>query len=312
MRPVLCLLGPTATGKTDIAIELAKRFPFEIISVDSALIYKGMDIGTAKPSQKELEETPHHLVDICDPAKSYSAADFVNDTTQLCHSIYEKNKIPLLVGGSMMYFWALQNGMAEMPAQDSAVREKINDLAETKGWDFLYESLKQSDPKLAARLNPNDKQRIQRALEIIELTGKSPTQLHDASSTQSKFSFFNIAINVNDRAILHDRIAKRLDLMFRRGFVDEVKSLYDRGDLNLNLPSMRAVGYRQVFEALQGDSPMDEMQFKALVATRQFAKRQITWLRKFKDNDMIDYECFTDTDQYLNSLIQVIQNKYEF
>ena len=272
-------MGPTATGKTQVAIELCRRFPLEVISVDSALVYRGMDIGTAKPDAETLGETPHRLVDIRDPEDSYSAGDFVRDATQAMDSIFESGRTPLLVGGTMMYFRALTAGMAELPAADEAVRAALDAEAAAHGWPALHEELRRVDPAAAERINPNDSQRIQRALEVYRLSGR-PLTVWQASTPDSQGTgFLKLALQVEPRSILHERIARRLDRMLEAGFLDEVARLMQRPGLRRDSPAMRAVGYRQFWAHLAGDCSLDEARSRARAATRQLAKRQVTWLR---------------------------------
>ncbi len=275
------LMGPTASGKTGLAVELCRHYPFEIISVDSALVYRGMDIGTAKPDKATLEEAPHRLIDIRDASESYSAADFRDDALREMRSITERGNIPLLVGGTMLYFRALEHGLSELPAADPAVRLQLEQQAAGIGWAAMHEILGQKDPQAAARIHPNDPQRIQRALEVIEISGQSMTTLQRASrGEESGYRIAKIIISPEDRSILHQRIEQRFDLMIKAGFIDEMKMLYQRSDLHADLPAMRAVGYRQAWDYLEGHCSFEEMREKAIAATRQLAKRQLTWLRR--------------------------------
>ena len=283
------LMGPTASGKTALAVELVQRFPMEIISVDSALIYKGMDIGSAKPDAETLAKAPHRLIDFLDPSESYSAADFREDALKAMAEITAQGKIPLLVGGTMLYFKVLKEGIAKLPAADETIRAQLLIEAQERGWPALHRELEQVDPESAARLNPNDAQRLQRALEVYRATGRSLTQWHKQQKTETfPYEVVNIAVSPTDRAVLHDRIAQRFHEMLTQGFYDEVKALYNRGDLNPNLPSMRAVGYRQMWDCLDGKISYAEMEERGIIATRQLAKRQITWLRSWKDLHWLD------------------------
>lgn len=283
------LMGPTASGKTALAVELVQRFPMEIISVDSALIYKGMDIGSAKPDAETLAKAPHRLIDFLDPSESYSAADFREDALKAMAEITAQGKIPLLVGGTMLYFKVLKEGIAKLPAADETIRAQLLLEAQEKGWPALHRELEQVDPESAARLNPNDAQRLQRALEVYRATGRSLTQWHKQQKTETfPYEVVNIAVSPTDRAVLHDRIAQRFHEMLTQGFYDEVKALYNRGDLNPNMPSMRAVGYRQMWDCLDGKISYAEMEERGIIATRQLAKRQITWLRSWKDLHWLD------------------------
>ncbi|MFC0322289.1 tRNA (adenosine(37)-N6)-dimethylallyltransferase MiaA [Gallibacterium melopsittaci] len=276
------LMGPTASGKTGLAIQLSKQLPCEIISVDSALIYRGMDIGTAKPTPEELAETPHRLIDIKDPAESYSAADFRLDALNAMQEISAQGKIPLLVGGTMLYYKALLEGLSPLPQADPKIRTEIEIKAQQLGWQALHQELAQIDPKSAARIHPNDPQRINRALEVYYLTGKSLSELTEQKGEPLPYQLLQFAIAPQERAILHQRIEERFLLMLKQGFQQEVEKLYQRNDLHLDLPSIRCVGYRQMWEFLQHKYDYDEMIYRSICATRQLAKRQITWLRGWK------------------------------
>ncbi|WP_424407580.1 tRNA (adenosine(37)-N6)-dimethylallyltransferase MiaA [Pasteurella sp. PK-2025] len=276
------LMGPTASGKTDLAIQLRQELPVEVISVDSALIYRGMNIGTAKPSAEELALAPHRLIDICDPAESYSAANFRTDALREMQDISQQGKIPLLVGGTMLYYKALLEGLSPLPSADEAVRSDIEAKAEKLGWATLHQELAKIDPISAQRINPNDSQRINRALEVFYLTGKSLTELTEQKGESLPYQIIQFAIAPKDRSILHDRIALRFHKMIELGFQQEVEQLYQCPDLHPDLPSIRCVGYRQMWEYLRGDYSHDEMIFRGICATRQLAKRQITWLRGWK------------------------------
>lgn len=299
LPPAIFLMGPTAAGKTDLAIELTKVLPCELISVDSALVYRGMDIGTAKPSKDTLARHPHRLIDILDPAQSYSAADFRRDALQAMAEITARGKIPLLVGGTMLYFKALQEGLADMPPADAQVRETLEADAARDGWRALHERLAAVDPVSAARIHPNDPQRLIRALEVFLVSGASMTEHRQRQIAQSTdagasgggqlpYTVANLAIAPADRQVLHDRIAWRFGQMLEQGFVGEVKALHDRGDLHASLPSIRAVGYRQVWDHLDGKLTAIEMQERGIIATRQLAKRQFTWLRSWTDLHWLD------------------------
>ena len=273
------LMGPTASGKTDLAIQLRQQLPVEVISVDSALIYRGMDIGTAKPSKAELALAPHRLIDICDPAESYSAANFRTDALREMQEISAQGKIPLLVGGTMLYYKALLEGLSPLPSADEKVRSEIEAKAELIGWAGLHQELSKIDPISAQRINPNDSQRINRALEVFYLTGKTLTELTAQKGEALPYDILQFAIAPEQREVLHLRIEQRFHKMIELGFQQEVEKLYRRADLNENLPSIRCVGYRQMWEYLRGDYDHDEMVFRGICATRQLAKRQITWLR---------------------------------
>ena len=283
-RQAVLLMGPTATGKTDLAISLSKRFPCDIISVDSALVYRGMDIGTAKPDAATLARAPHRLVDIRDPEESYSAGDFVRDANREMDEIFAVGRIPLLVGGTMMYFRALTRGIAELPGADKDVRMAIDTEADEKGWPAMHAELSEVDPTAAARIKPNDRQRIQRALEVYRSSGTPLSEWQRGSApARDDIEYLKVGLNIEPRGLLHARIAERLGLMVEAGFVDEVRALMERPGLTADHPSMRAVGYRQFWQHLDGDYDLDEARDRALYATRQLAKRQITWLRSESD-----------------------------
>ena len=286
----VCIMGPTASGKTDLAVELVKRFPFQIISVDSALIYKGMDIGTAKPEADVLRMAPHRLIDFLDPAEPYSAARFRKDALREMHQITAAGQIPLLVGGTMLYFRALINGLSDLPAADESVREKLEAQLQAYGLASLHTRLAEVDPVAAARIHPNDPQRIQRALEVYEITGVSLTEWQaQQSQGMAPYEFIKLGLIPSERAVLHERIARRFHQMLEQGLINEVECLYQRGDLDQNKPSIRAVGYRQVWEYLAGNLNYAEMVERGIIATRQLAKRQLTWLRS--EPNMSDIDC---------------------
>lgn len=274
----LMLLGPTACGKTAVSLMLAREFAAEIISVDSALIYRGMDIGTAKPTREEQGGVPHHLIDILDIEESYSAAAFAEDAERLIGEISGRDRYPLLVGGTMLYAKALREGMDESPATDPTVRERITALGEELGWPAMHERLTQVDPITAARLAPNDRQRVGRALEVFEITGKPLSSLHTGAKRYDP-TLAVAALFPQDRAKLHEMIGKRFDAMIKAGFLDEVRTLMARPGFDENLPSMRAVGYRQAIAHLKGETDFEQFLESGKAATRQLAKRQITWLR---------------------------------
>ena len=276
------LMGPTASGKTDLAIALRQTLPVEVISVDSALIYKGMDIGTAKPSQAELALAPHRLIDILDPAESYSAMNFRADALKEMADITASGRIPLLVGGTMLYYKALIEGLSPLPSADPNIRAEIEQRAEQQGWSALHQELLKIDPVAGTRINPNDSQRINRALEVFYITGKTMTELTAEQGESLPYDVLQFAIAPQERAVLHERIEQRFHKMIALGFEEEVKKLYERPDLHIDLPSIRCVGYRQMWEYLQGEISLDEAIFKGICATRQLAKRQITWLRSWQ------------------------------
>lgn len=281
-------MGPTAAGKTDLALFLARNLPIEIISVDSALIYRQMDIGTAKPDADTLQQFPHHLVNIIDPKDAYSAGRFRQDALELMADITRRGKIPLLVGGTMLYFKTLQYGIADLPEANIHVRAKLQDELEKYGLSFLHNRLSAIDPVSAKRIHLNDPQRLLRALEVYELSGKSLTELTKDSNFLLPYNVIKVIVSPFDRKILHKRIADRYQMMMHAGFIDEVKKLFERGDLHCSLPSIRAVGYRQAWSFLNGE--YDESTFieKAIIATRQMAKRQLTWLRAQNDGVWFD------------------------
>ena len=279
----LFLMGPTASGKTDLAIALRQQLPVEVISVDSALIYKGMDIGTAKPTPAELALAPHRLIDILDPKESYSAMNFREDALKEMAEISASGRIPLLVGGTMLYYKALLEGLSPLPSADPTIRAEIEEKAAKIGWAGMHQELLAIDPVAGARINPNDSQRINRALEVFYITGKTMTELTEEKGEALPYRLLQFAIAPQDRSILHERIALRFQKMMDLGFEEEVKRLFLREDLHIDLPSIRCVGYRQMWEYLQGDISLDEAIYKGICATRQLAKRQITWLRGWKD-----------------------------
>ena len=296
LPPAVFLMGPTASGKTDLALQLARELPCEIISVDSALIYRGMDIGSAKPSPETLQEYPHHLVDILDPAQSYSAAQFREDALIAMADITARGRIPLLVGGTMLYYKALTDGLASMPAADPQVRAALELQAKTDGWAAVHAELQRVDPISAERIHPNDPQRIMRALEVWRVSGLSMTEHRAQQALQKQasngghlpYNVATFAIAPQQRSVLHERIAQRFHLMLEQGFIAEVETLWQRGDLHADLPAIRAVGYRQAWSYLQGDYTYDEMIERGIIATRQLAKRQFTWLRGWENIEWLD------------------------
>lgn len=282
-------MGPTASGKTGLSLALAAALPVEIISVDSAQVYRGMDIGTAKLDAATRARVPHHLVDILDPIEIYSAARFRDDALRLIGEIRQRGRTPLLVGGTMLYYRALQQGLSELPSADALLRKGLEEDASRLGWPAMHARLAQRDPTTAARLHPNDQQRVQRALEIIELTGLSPAEFYAAPKGGGiEGKIIKIALNPPQRSELHERIESRFRQMMREGFMEEVMRLKARGDLNDDLPAIRAVGYRQIWEHLNGRSSLEEAVQRGIAATRQFAKRQLTWLRSEKDLNWLD------------------------
>jgi tRNA dimethylallyltransferase len=319
LKPI-ALVGPTASGKTATAMAIAERIPLEIISIDSALVYRGMDIGTAKPSAQERKKVAHHLIDIREPTQTYNAADFINDAEQLITDIQSRGKLPLLVGGTMLYLKALQDGIDDLPKTDAVIRDAIETRAKATGWPAMHEELRKIDPATAARLAPNDAQRISRALEVWHISGKSLTawfeegaqkRLDAHQSFVSRNKLDVISLEPNDRSWLHQRIEQRFDAMLAAGFLDEMQTLRERGDLNPDLPSMRCVGYRQAWEQLdamqlQANSSQEmlaRLKETAVAATRQLAKRQLTWLRSMPERHIIACDSTDPTAQAL-TLVQ--------
>lgn len=298
LPPAIFLMGPTAAGKTDLALELARSLPCELISVDSALIYRGMDIGTAKPEKSVLAEFPHRLIDIRDPLEAYSAAEFRTDALAAMAEITSRGKIPLLVGGTMLYYKALLEGLADMPSADEGVRREIEAQAAAQGWAAVHAELARVDPQSAARIHPNDPQRLTRALEVWRVSGLSMSEhrlrqqqnagLDTPGGGQFPYTVAQLAIAPLERQVLHERIARRFQLMLEQGFIEEVETLRRRGDLHAALPSIRAVGYRQAWDYLDGRLTHDEMVERGIIATRQLAKRQFTWLRGWSDVHWLD------------------------
>ncbi|WP_229223742.1 tRNA (adenosine(37)-N6)-dimethylallyltransferase MiaA [Duganella sp. sic0402] len=289
----VAIMGPTASGKTASALAIAARIQSEIISVDSALVYRGMDIGTAKPSKQELAAVPHHLIDIIDPLDSYSVAQFRKDTLRLVDEISARGKLPLLVGGTMLYFKGLADGLDDLPGADPAVRAALDEEAARLGWPAMHARLAAIDPETAARLAPADSQRIQRALEIYTLSGKAMSELLALrDKTELPFDLLSFALEPSDRAVLHQRIARRFDIMLEESphgnLITEVEALRRRGDLHPGLPSIRCVGYRQAWEYLDGTIDYSTMRETGIIATRQLAKRQLTWLRSMPERVVID------------------------
>lgn len=302
-RPtVIFLMGPTASGKTALAIELAKRLPCDIISVDSALVYRGMDIGTAKPTAAEQAQAPHRLLDLIDPTEAYSAADFRRDALREIESIVAQGRIPLLVGGTMLYYKALLEGLSPLPAADPLIRQAIETEAEQIGWDALHAQLQQIDPVSAARIHPNDPQRLSRALEVYRISGKTLTELTQTKGEQLPYRTLQFAIAPTDRELLRQRIAERYQLMLSQGFEQEVRALYQRGDLHADLPSIRCVGYRQMWEYLEGKMSYDEMVYRGIVATCQLAKRQMTWLRGWENVTWLETGAVNNADIVCQSI----------
>jgi tRNA dimethylallyltransferase len=287
--PVIFLMGPTASGKTALAIDLVQTEKFEIISVDSAMVFKQMDIGSAKPSSEELSLAPHHLIDFIDPKDAYSASNFASDAVQLINDIHAKGKTPLLTGGTMLYFKALKDGLAKLPQSDKKVRAEVHQLLLDKGVEYLHQALSNVDAVTAERLHNTDTQRICRALEVYKISGKALSQWHAEQELDALPNpLLSIALAPEDRSVLHKRIEKRFHLMLEQGFLEEVTALYNRGDLSLADTSMKCVGYRQIWNYLDGDMTLPEATERAIIATRQLAKRQYTWLRSWPNTEWFD------------------------
>ncbi|WP_192034788.1 tRNA (adenosine(37)-N6)-dimethylallyltransferase MiaA [Halomonas sp. YLGW01] len=301
-RPLaILLMGPTAAGKTDLAMALHERLGCELISVDSAMVYRGMDIGTAKPSPEELARAPHRLIDIRDPAEPYSAEDFRQDALGEMAAISQAGGIPLLVGGTMMYYKHLTEGVANLPSSDPEVRAGIEALAAERGLSAVHEALAEVDPDSAARIHANDPQRLMRALEVQRITGRSMTALWREQRRETfPYRTLSIAVSPADRSVLHARIARRFDAMLAQGFLEEVAALRERADLHPGLPSMKSVGYRQAWEHLEGHYGREELRERGVIATRQLAKRQLTWLRRWPDLHWLDSQGAALLDEVLN------------
>ncbi|EPB0880245.1 tRNA (adenosine(37)-N6)-dimethylallyltransferase MiaA [Yersinia enterocolitica] len=301
--PAIFIMGPTASGKTALSIALRQRLPVELVSVDSALIYRGMDIGTAKPSAEELALAPHRLIDIRDPAESYSAADFRKDALKEMADITAAGRIPLLVGGTMLYFKALLDGLSPLPSADPQVRQCIEQQAAELGWEALHQQLAEIDPVAAARIHPNDPQRLSRALEVFFISGKTLTELTKISGETLPYRVHQFAIAPVSRELLHQRIELRFHQMLDAGFETEARALFDRGDLHTDMPAIRCVGYRQMWSYLSGEIDYDEMVYRGICATRQLAKRQMTWLRGWGSVQWLDSD---KPGEALDSVIQVV------
>ena len=308
LPPAIFLMGPTASGKTALSVKLAQQLNAEIISVDSALVFKGMDIGTAKPTLEERAGVAHHLIDILDPAESFSTGAFRRQALDLMAEITARGKIPLLVGGTMLYFNSLYYGLAQLPTADVALRLQLDAEAEAIGKHAMHQKLQAIDPVAAARIHPNDPQRVQRAIEVYRLTGKSMTQLHaEAKAEEIPYQKIKLIIAPSDRAVLHEKIAQRFKQMLQQGFVAEVEALYRRGDLTVQMPSVRAVGYRQIWSYLEGEMSFDDMQEKGIVATRQLAKRQFTWLRRATDAQSF----YSEDTNVFDTVLKAVQQHIE-
>ena len=292
-------MGPTATGKTALAVELVQRLPLAIVSVDSALVYRGMDIGTAKPCPAVLKKAPHQLVDIRDPRESFSVGEFYEAASSAIEAILSENKIPLLVGGTMLYFYALQQGIAPLPKANPVIRKQLQNTLERSGLSYLHDQLRQRDPVSAQRIHVNDPQRLLRALEVIEITGQTLSSLQANTAPSTRYRFINISILPSNRNELQQRLAQRFHDMLAQGLVEEVRALYSRGDLHAELPALRSVGYRQVGQYLSGTLTYQAMHERAIIATRQLAKRQMTWLRSWKVTQTLNMEDDTNLKQLM-------------
>ncbi|WP_292980330.1 tRNA (adenosine(37)-N6)-dimethylallyltransferase MiaA [Nitrosomonas sp.] len=302
-------MGPTASGKSAMALEIARRFPVEIIAVDSAQVYRYMDIGSAKPDKSTQAEIPHHLIDLINPDESYSAARFREDALLLMHEITAHGKVPLLVGGTMLYFKVLRQGLAMLPAADDAMREELEQLALKQGWPAMHAVLSQLDPVTAGRIQPNDSQRIQRALEVCYLTGKPMSEmLEQQQNTSFPFRVFNIALLPSERGVLHEHISQRFSVMLEAGLVDEVRTIREQFNVSGDMPSMRCVGYRQVCMYLDNEIDLERMREMGVFATRQLAKRQLTWLRSM--NELRVFDCLDE--QLSSQILRFIQEKRIF
>jgi len=302
------LMGPTASGKTELAIRLCEQFNCEIISVDSALVYRGMDIGTAKPNAEELARAPHRLIDMLDPAQAYSTADFRRDALAAMAEITSRGKIPLLVGGTMLYFKSLIDGLSPLPAADPEIRRAIESEAQQHGWASLHQELVRVDPVSGARIHPNDPQRVSRALEVYRIAGKTMTELSQVIDKDLPFDVYQFAIYPDERSELHRRIEQRFELMIEQGLELEVTKLYQRDDLHIDLPSIRCVGYRQMWDYLAGKVDHKEMVFRGIVATRQLAKRQMTWLRGWDKLHRLQTPLAPNTEATITQNIELIKH----
>ena len=302
IQSVVTLRGPTASGKTDLAITLSDRLPIEIISVDSVMVYRGLNIGSAKPDQKTLNNYPHHLIDICDPSVNYSLGDFYEDANEAIRLIHSKERIPMLVGGTMMYFNALTKGLSDLPSSDQAIRKKLEDEADEIGWPELHKRLSKIDPVSGEKIEANDKQRIQRALEVYELSGKPLSSFFQDNRKNSDYRFFNINLFPDDRQSLYERIESRFNQMLELGLIDEVKRLLNQSELTSSHNSMKSIGYKEICAYLEGKQTLIEAKDKSTLATRRLAKRQLTWLRSLDDCDKLN-TFDNDLDKKLYNLI---------
>ena len=288
IQSVITLRGPTASGKTHLTIDLSNKLPLEIISVDSVMVYRGLNIGSAKPDQKTLENYPHHLIDICDPSFNYSLGNFYEDVNQAIKIIFSKGKTPILVGGTMMYFNALSKGLSHLPSSDQEIRKKIEDEAHEIGWPELHKRLSKVDPVSGEKIKANDKQRIQRALEVYELSGKPLSSFFSDNRKKSEYEFFNISLFPDDRETLYKRIEDRFDQMLNLGLVDEVRALLNRPELTSSHNSMKSIGYKEICAHIEGKQTLIEAKEKSILATRRLAKRQLTWLRTLDDSQKVN------------------------
>ncbi len=300
--PIICIMGPTASGKTALAMGLYDNLPVDIISVDSALVYKGMDIGTAKPTEEELKNYPHQLIDLIEPEQSYSASDFCSDALKAIDESHQNGRIPVLVGGTMMYFKSLLEGISPLPAADESIRKEIELEAKTQGWEALHKQLAEFDPVSAERIHQNDPQRLSRAIEVYRLTGKSLTELTAVKGSSLKGNVLQFALVPKDRSLLHERIEIRFNQMITQGFEEEVVTLRDNKNLHADLPSIRCVGYRQMWQYLNGECDHKEMIFRGVCATRQLAKRQLTWLRSWQGATLLNMEDENNLEQILTTV----------
>jgi len=307
-KPIIFIMGPTASGKTALAMELYQKGGFEIVSVDSAMIYKDMNIGSAKPTEEELSIAPHHLIDFLDPAKAYSAANFSADAKKLINEIHERGNIPLLTGGTMLYYKALKDGLADLPQSEQKIREALKSALDIEGIEALHGQLAEVDPLTANRLHTTDTQRILRALEVFMVSGKPLSTWHKEQQLDALPNpLLSLALAPKERSVLHQRIAKRFEIMLGEGFLEEVKALFERGDLDLDMPSIRCVGYRQLWMYLTGEYSMEEAIERGIIATRQLAKRQFTWLRSWPGAQWIDSTDVEDMKKAEEMIVEFVK-----
>jgi tRNA dimethylallyltransferase len=308
LKKVFCLMGPTAIGKTDLACLLSEHFPFELVNVDSSLIYQELNIGSAKPSPEILLKYPHHLINLCDLKRVYSVADFCHDVKNVCQAIFARGRYPLLVGGTMMYFNAFQQGLAKLPSASLAIREQLLSKASQVGWMKMYEELAEFDPKTAKRLHPHDQQRMLRAYEVFLQTGKPWSSYLNDHEKPNEYVFYNLALFPEPRAWLHENIAKRFQQMIQEGFIEEVDQILKMPEINLEHHALRSVGYRQAIMSLKGELAQDLWQEKAIVATRQLAKRQMTWLRSFDDKQQFFQPNLSILQEIIDCINKILDN----